>query len=511
MRLMECLLTAATASSLLACDQNSDVPSSLSNNPAADFSTGFITSQPAQAMALGGAVVKPIITVGDPIPGQESNPDPEQRVWAPIPDGLGAYQKGKDLVVFANHELTSTGVGGKFKYARVSRLLLDTKSLRVKSGSYAITGKATGFLFQRLCSATFIGENEGFSGWFFTGEESIGGEPGAPNSESGQGTQLAVSADGATTLKLPWLGRLSHENYIAVPGFRRKTVMIGTDDTSPSSSGALQSELYMYVADNAAGVLSGSGRLYVFKSAAVPSSGSLVQGAPITGDFVEIENPASYSPNDLQIKVNTLGAFKFVRLEDLDYARGNDGDDIEAAHKGDFEGFGAKPAIYFVDTGNATNSPTCGNAPCDLAGSIYRMEFNRSHPTHNAKLVLLARSRGAPIEWASPDNIAVSGRSLMLQEDPAYFGFTRNPRIYNFKLRRDGSLGPAQPVVELPNTPACVEPSNTCWESSGILDASEWLGKGTWLFDVQAHSKPVPLQGLLSENGQLLSLRVRGS
>lgn len=96
-------------------------------------------------------------------------------------------------------------------------------------------------------------------------------------------------------------------------------------------------------------------------------------------------------------------------------------------------------------------------------------------------------------------------------EDPAYAGFTRNPRIYNFKLRQDGSLGVSQPVVELPNTPACVEPTNTCWESSGIIDASEWLGAGTWLFDVQAHSLAVPSQGLAGENGQLLSLRVRGS
>jgi hypothetical protein len=139
------------------------------------------------------------------------------------------------------------------------------------------------------------------------------------------------------------------------------------------------------------------------------------------------------------------------------------------------------------------------------------MDLNSRDPIHNARLVLLARSRGAATEWASPDNIAVSDRSLMLQEDPAYFGFTRNPRIYNFKLRRDGTLGPAQAVVELPNTPACAEPAGTCWESSGIIDASEWLGSGNWLFDVQAHSRPVPSLGLASESGQLLSLRVRGS
>jgi hypothetical protein len=193
----------------------------------------------------------------------------------------------------------------------------------------------------------------------------------------------------------------------------------------------------------------------------------------------------------------------------VDYARGNGGDDNKAARKGDFDGFGARPAIYFVDTGNA--GAICGTGPCDLAGSIYRMEFDRSDPTHNAKLALLARSRGAQVDWASPDNIAVSGSSLMLMEDPAYAGFARNPRIYNFKLRGDGGLGAPQAVAELTNTPPCVEPANTCWESSGIINTSEWLGEGTWLFDIQAHSLAVPSQGLTGENGQLLSLRVRGS
>lgn len=139
--------------------------------------SGFITDQPAQARALASrARVKPILTVGDPLPGQESNADPEQRVWSPIPDGLGATSQEGSLVLFANHEITSGGVDGKFPYSRVSRLVLDPSTLEITSGSYAVTGKAAGFLLQRLCSATFIGQDQGFgNGWFFTGEESTTG------------------------------------------------------------------------------------------------------------------------------------------------------------------------------------------------------------------------------------------------------------------------------------------------------------------------------------------------
>jgi hypothetical protein len=502
MRPMSWLLAAAAASLSFACDRQTDSVSPAAADPAASAAVGFVTSQPAQARALlPEARLKPIITVGDPIPGQESNADPEQRVWAPIPDGLGAYQDGSGLVLFANHEITSGGVSGNFPYARVSRLVLDPATLSVTSGSYAITGKAAGFLFQRLCSASFIGSAEGFGdGWFFTGEESTTG--------GAEGIQLAVKNDGSETRKLPWLGRFQHENYIAVPGFGAKAVLFGTDDNGPASLGsALRSELYLYVADNAAGVLDGTGKLYVFASSAVPNSGYLTAGSPVAGHFVEVPGAASLSAADLETAVSRLGAFEFVRLEDIDYSR----------HPGVP---GQKPSIYFVDTGNINGQ--CGGNPCDLFGSIYRLELDPADPTEDASLTLLARSRGvAAGDWASPDNIAVGEHSLMLNEDPAYAGFNRPERIWNFKFQQGGTLGPAQAVAELENEKftgnVCSDAAATCWESSGVIDASRWLGEGSWLFDVQAHTLPFSyLNGqtrvdVPSEGGQLLYLRLPGS
>ena len=500
MRVLPYLVTAAAASALLACDKQTDSLASATDLDAAQ--AGFVTSRPAQAhVVLPQASLRPIITVGDPIPGQESNPDPEQRVWAPTPDGLGAYRDGANLVLFANHELSSSGVDGRFPFARVSRLVLDPSSLRVLGGSYPITGKADGFLFQRLCSATFAGAAEGLGqGWFLTGEESFSG--------GAEGIQLAVKHDGSETRKLPALGRFAHENYIAVPGVPGKVVMIGTDDNSPAALGtAARSELYMYLADDAAGVLDGTGKLYVFTSSQKSSSGELAAGAPLTGRFVEVAGAASLSPDQLQAAVDGLGAFKFIRLEDIDYSR-----EPGRPH--------VRPSVYFVDTGNI--NARCGAEACDLFGSIYRMDLNPADPTADARLVLLARSRGvAAGDWASPDNIAVSGKSLMLQEDPAYAEFNRPERIWNFKLENDGGLGSPRAVVEL-NTQqftgnVCSEAAGTCWESSGIIDASDWLGQGTWLFDIQAHTLPFSYQdgtttvNLTREGGQLLYLRLPGS
>ncbi len=499
MRVRSLLL--ATTIACVACDQQPDSATPTAPDLSSKQAAGFITSQPAQARLLvSGGKLRQIITVGDPIPGQENNADPEQRVWAPIPDGLGAFQDGSSLVLFANHEITSGGVDGKFPYSRVSRLVIDPGTLHVLSGSYAITGKDAGFLLQRLCSATFFGQNEGFDeGWFFTGEESTTG--------GAEGIQTAVKRDGSETVKLPGLGRFSHENYIAVPGFRNKTVLLGTDDTSPASLGSpLRSELYLYVANSPADVLSQDGKLYVFTSPGPINSGYLKPGRTIAGKFVEVPDAGSLSADDLQAKVDQLGAFKFVRLEDADYLNDRTGP----------EG----PSAYFVDTGNI--NAQCGVKTCDLFGSIYRIDFNRDNPTIKARLTLVTRSRGvAAGDWASPDNIAVGRHSLMVQEDPAYAEFNRPERIWNFRILKDGSLGKPLAVVELKNKKftgnVCSDAAGSCWESSGIIEASEWLGEGSWLFDVQAHTLPFSyLDGqtmvdVSSEGGQLLYLRLPGS
>lgn len=433
--------------------------------------TGFRTAQPAFAAGLSGATVQAVVTSGDTVPGGF--------VYPPRPDGLGGYAEGGQLVLFGNHELGAGGLAGtdgtvKFPYARVSRLVLDRATGTVLGGAYAVDAQAG---YRSLCSATFAGAAEGMpGGWFLTGEEAIG---------SGKdGLQLAVSRAGQV-VEMPWIGRFAHENLVAVPGFPGRVVLAGLDDTRGAS------ELYLYVAASEAAVLAGQGTLYVFTSAAAADVGGLVAGQGVDGRFVAVPGAASLSSAQLQAAVDGLGALRFVGIEDGDYDR---------------RAGIPSPALYFVDTGSAT-VPSAA-APWDPFGSIYRIELQSGDPTR-ARLTLLARSQGPASGWASPDNVGTSARSLMVQEDPANPAWTRAPRVWRFPA--DGAtLGTPVAVAELQNA-ECRYSDGTCWESSGIVDASAWLGAGAWLFDVQAHGRPEPRLGLAAESGQLLVLTVPGS
>ena len=69
MRALPYVAATMTASILLGCDDHTDTSSSTTPSVAAPARASFLTSGPAQARALGSATVKPIISVGDPIPG----------------------------------------------------------------------------------------------------------------------------------------------------------------------------------------------------------------------------------------------------------------------------------------------------------------------------------------------------------------------------------------------------------------------------------------------------------
>jgi hypothetical protein len=106
------------------------------------------------------------------------------------------------------------------------------------------------------------------------------------------------------------------------------------------------------------------------------------------------------------------------------------------------------------------------------------------------------------------DNVTVDrhGRILM-DEDPG--GNNRVAKLWLYDIEQDELIQVAQ------HTPKFFDPSllnNSAFitndeESSGIIDAEHILGRGWFLFDVQAH-KVNTLDPELVEGGQLLAMFV---
>ena len=219
----------------------------------------------------------------------------------------------------------------------------------------------------------------------------------------------------------------------------------------------------------------------------------------IPGHWVPVPDAIARDFAALEQFADDQKVFPFVRVEDGFYDKRP----------------GAGPSAYFYDTGRSSITDENG-IPLDPWGSIYRFDFeDPSDPAGGSTtLTLLARSSGPGAMWASPDNGDMNAEGvIMLMEGPANSPWTRRPAIWAFQLAPDGSLMDplGRRIVELvdPNDPdnASLVFGN---ESSGIVDVSEWLGAGAWIFDIQAHDMSVPSLGLSEENGQLIYMKLNG-
>jgi hypothetical protein len=337
---------------------------------------------------------------------------------------------------------------------------------------------------------------------FLTGEETVDGPHG--------GIVLGIDAASGTVAELPWLGAFRHENQVVIPGFPSKTVLLLTDDN------ALASELYLYVADNPDGVLRGRGQLYVFRADGGATTADIAKGTRLTGRFIPIDRAVASDATALQRSVEGAGAFRFVRLEDATHDRATPG------------------AVYFVDTGDdaSPNVATPTGEPLSKNGRLYHMQLDPSDPTVVTSLqVLLDGDAGDDLR--NPDNIDATETTIMILEDLNWYNrfwnldgtagadAYGNPVLWGDVEERapgrvlayDVESGAVTVVARIDQSDAPgrlvdIGYEGGAWESSGIIDASDFFGPGAWLLDVQAHTARVPQFRGVDEGGQLLLLRV---
>lgn len=473
---------------------------------------GFHTDAPPMLAPVGPDVtVKPLLAVGDTIGGYR---------FEAIPDGIAIDPKGGDTVdVYVNHETSKVPFPATltdFDNAQLSHLVLRRGNGKVLSGEIVIGSESN---YQRFCSNFFVGAAQGSSrDLVVTNEETsdtvnrvgTAWPLGAGSSPEQAGVAVAYDVSTGDHRTVYGLGRMNHENSVAVPGFGRMVLVTGDDTFSAPSS-----QLYMYLGDAGDGdaVWDDSGHLWAFRSddPNVNDYGDLSGSASVSGQFIVV--PDAVADGDqagLETWSNANDVFQFIRIEDLAYDRNSPN------------------VVYFADTGEPRAKP--GATPADrmtreassfqgpyMNGRIFRLALDPGDPTHGTLSILIDADAGGYRNAAAlhqPDNIETTGGSLLIQEDPGghnRFAGGTNARIWRY----DFASGSLEVVAEIP------EAYNVDRETTGIVDASDYFGRGAFLVNVQAHdaasyvdTAPLPSNGSITqkrEGGQLLLLRVPGA
>jgi hypothetical protein len=468
--------------------------------------------------------VTPLFSADDKLPLLGGGPGQQYRMVG-IPDGLGAHPNGDGTsTLFMNHELTNTTlsepiVGGpKNRGAYVSQWILDA------DGDPIAGRRAYDRVFQedilvgpapdatnmtralaRFCSGFLAGPQNGFDRWIYLTNEEEGT---AANTFDGRGGQSVAIFDNELHT-LPGLGRFSKENTVVQRHQATRAVIFSFED----GPAVLDNQLYMYVGNkdrsaNASALERNGlvgGTLYVFRSNDLSrnSERTFVTGT-VTGEWVAIPGAENMSDVELEAAADAANAMTFIRPEDGAFNPNN------------------RDELFWVTTGSSSGADNGVNE----LGRLYSLRLHPGNPLKDATLTIvynadLVVAGGGDIA-VSPDNIDVSDRYLMINED----GTTESRAVMAAK-DRDGSVwrfdlvkGPTGAVgvdVSTATRVAELDPPGRdgipvgpgVWETSGIIDASALFGADTWLSDVQAHPPTTAPGGptVTVEDGQLFVMR----
>lgn len=457
-----------------------------------------------------GGWEKPIITVGETVGSY---------MFDAIPDGISVWNKGANTVeVFVNHEtatvpfpLQPSGAGwlpttntttsgaapgtqNDYTNSLLSHLVLNRQTAGVISGEYTIDSSSN---FQRFCSQTLAdGKIFGFERpLLFLNEEtsdvvSRTGQaypvlPPTDPPHSQGGYAVAYDPNTGAFRTVPGMGRLNHENSVAVKGYQRPVLVTG-DDTFTSNPP--ESQIYMYVADDADAVWMDEGSLYGFKGTGANDYYDFTPGSTmsISGEFTPIDRSAAVGNQAaLETASDNAGVFQFVRIEDMAYDREDPN------------------ILYIADTGRASNSLPGGsfNQFPSRNGRIWKMVLNRQDPLKVESLSILYDGDTVALGQVGvihqPDNLATSENYLYVTEDASTANQGVSPgRIWQIALYGPDA-GTARVVAEVDQSydgdptldvDGFTDAADGYWESSGIIDVSNVFGEGTFLVTIQAHS-----------------------
>ena len=517
---------------------------------AAPTKAGFKTAQlPMLAPGSGapaGTTVEALLTVGDVVDGF---------TFEAIPDGISVYPRGKGaLSVFVNHETStvpfpynlppSASNQNDFDNSLVSELKLHQGSAGVLNGRFVVPGSAN---YQRFCSNFLATSAQGFSRpILFNNEDGIDWV-----SETGPAWPATVGAAGAREIgavvaydvkaeayKTIWgMGRLNHENNVAIPGYNKPVLLSGDDSFNQV---AAQSQVYAYIADNADDVWNDEGDLWAF----VPSVANaavndyfdfpVASSISISGAFVQVPKNIATGKNTDGTDIMSADVGYPLPPADGTWQRGPgittgpgiDGPQWVLEHWSDLNNVfqflriediatdkrpGMSNVVYLADSGRGLRADQSfpGQAFRSTNGRIWKMVMDPTDPTKVTSLSILVEGDDNPVKTLSevhqPDNLETTLNGLYITEDPGSSQqFTAaqqasdparatTARIWQYKFSNSalGAVIKVDQSADQGPTDQDGAPSAGswgAWESTGIIDVSSIYGPGKFLVNVQAHS-----------------------
>ncbi|MEM9076398.1 MAG: hypothetical protein AAGC43_05125 [Bacteroidota bacterium] len=284
------------------------------------------------------------------------------------------------------------------------------------------------------------------------------------------------------------LGEFQWENAVPLPRdtYFGKTVIIGGDDDSSGSEG----QISLYYSENGDGDLNG-GKIFVlrFKQISDGAGGvmavaantiynesNLDFGATYDVEFVEIENGAGLTKDEMEAASVDVFASAFMRVEDVDYQKGDAADGRN---------------IYFAVTGRGPDRGTYNDW-----GTVYKLELDEDSPLTGKLTQIISGNTdtnnmdGNLATLQSPDNIVVTENFIYTQEDPNSFSRGHSAYIYQTDLNGNDAKVVLEMVLrsDLTDDGSVALPDGDSGEYGAMIDISDKVGEpGTFLLALQPH------------------------
>jgi len=381
-------------------------------------------------------------------------------------DGAGLLKDGNEYIYVVNAEDDYS----------VSRIRFDENMRPIKGEWLLNAGVAD---FARQCSGTMweAAIHGGTQDIFLSASESIAYDVKAIDPWVETPTPTA-------DFGLDALGEFSWENAVPLPqnSYAGKTVIIGGDDDSSGSEG----QVIMYLSENGDADLT-NGKIYVLRLKemsdgiggvqdvapnTVYNEGSLDFGMTYDVEFVEIENGASMTKNEMETACSNVFASQFMRVEDVDYQKGSDANGRN---------------VYFAVTGRGPGAGTYNDW-----GTVYKLNLDANNPLQGQLTQVVSGNTdtnnqdGNLSSLQSPDNICVTENYIYIQEDPNSFSRGHAARIYQTDLNGNNPTAVLDLKIESNLSPT--GSSSLSGEFGALIDISDKVGvPDTFILNLQPH------------------------